>query len=113
MAPDLRNVAAEVLTDLVGMSAWEGEGTDEKLTLDPFDEDAPLTLQALEVLRDVGFVKESVIRCPMGRDLTAWCISEYGMTTLAAYEKIRQPAPALRPRDAIKDKDFLGTHTKR
>ena len=98
--------AARLLTDLVNCGGIPGSSVD--YLVDPSLGDAHLDLQVLDSLKRAGYVCTSPVQLPeeFGGTVNGWRLTEYGLNSVAAFEMLKNPKPAVRPREGIKDKDM-------
>ncbi|CAK0862217.1 unnamed protein product, partial [Prorocentrum cordatum] len=87
-------LASEILTDMVISGAFPG--AESSLVAQP-----PRTL---EILEQAGLVDRRAAG-DAGDELVCWNMSLACMRDTAAFEKLQQPAPALRSRIGVQDKD--------
>ncbi|CAK0853746.1 unnamed protein product, partial [Prorocentrum cordatum] len=101
---DMRSFAAEVFTDLVIAEALPGSAS--SFISDPIEVDSPPELRVLEHLEELGMVSRAEHPGPHVVGIS-WNFTEYGLNSASALEKLRRPAPALKKREGIPDKETV------
>lgn len=98
--------AAVVLTDLVNCGGLPG--ADVSFLVDQDSEHALVDYFILGELQRDGLVASDAVHLApeFGGDVLGWQLTEYGLDSVAAFDVVRQPRPALRIREGIKTKDL-------
>ena len=101
---DMLGAAAEVFTDMVIADALPGSAS--SFITGPIEDDSPPELRVLEHLEEQGMVSRAEHQALHGAAV-AWNFTGHGLNGVSAMEKLRRPAPALKRREGILDKDCV------
>ena len=102
---ELRSLAAELLTDFITTDAVPGSDV-SYVTERPGQDDATGEQQVIHVTLGIFARLLWVTReDDEGGMFISWKLTDAGLNSLAAFDKLRMPTPAVQPRLGIKDKD--------